>query len=138
MLLFQATQSLSNGRTSNYDRIIMPTNGHKCNFFTLVQVDKTITLKQSQIIIISGFIIGSNVVETSRPMFNLDRQNITSFNKSSFVGIVATCGKCIMSFLLVNGWFTTVPVFTVVKSMPFYTKFSLRKIRHFCRCCQTN
>ena len=93
-------------------------------FFTLVQVDKTITLKQSQIIIISGFIIGSNVVETSRPMFNLDRQNITSFDKSSFVGIVATCGKCIMSFLLVNGWFTTV----LVKSMPFYTKFSLRKI----------
>lgn len=109
--------------------LIMLTNGHKCNFFTLVQVDKTITLKQSQIIIISGYIIGSNVVETSRPMFNLDRQNITSLDKSSFVGIVATCGKCIMSFfLLVNGWFTTVPVFTLVKSMPFYTKFSLRKI----------
>ena len=105
--------------------LIMLTNGYKCKFFTLVQVDTAIKLKQPQIIIISGLIIGSNVAETSRHMFNLDRQNITSFDKSSFVGIVATCGKCIMSFLLVNGWFTTV----LVKSMPFYTMFSLQKIQ---------
>ena len=72
--------------------------GTSAIFFTLVQVDTAIKLKQPQIIIISGLIIGSKVAETSRPMFNLDRQNITSFDKSSFVGIVATSGKCIMFF----------------------------------------
>ena len=48
------------------------------NLFTVVQVDKSITLKQSQIIIISGLIIGYNVVESSRPKLNLARQNIFS------------------------------------------------------------
>ena len=48
------------------------------NLFTVVQVDKSITPKQSQIIIISGLIIGYNVVESSRPKLNLARQNIFS------------------------------------------------------------
>ena len=100
--------------------LIMLTNGHKCKFFYTCSVDKTITLKQPQIIIISGLIIGSNVAETSRPKLNLGPQNITSFVKSSFVGIVAIFGNSITFFLLMHGWFSNV----LVKSTPFYTKFS--------------
>lgn len=72
--------------------------GTSASFFTLVQVDTAIKLKQPQIIIISGLIIGSNVAETSRPKLNLGPQNITSFVKSSFVGIVAIFGNSITFF----------------------------------------